>query len=566
MAQVFRSISFKIFGFSVILLVLMVSTSVWSAIANREVYRSLQTVELSIFPLTSTVAKIDLAIQLQKTRSDYNFSNSDAEFDAQCIEKSNFESKRVKHLFFKANEYRALGSEIAFTERTRMAMARFGVLISNLDYQAKRLSQMTLAACRLDADDVRMSEARGQATELERLSTDLTGELNDFVATNSRLIAEKQQRAQRANIVMICAAAMVGMMLAWLVSRGLTRPILRLLVGARAVGAGLLDQAHVPVTSRDEIGDVTHAFNAMVVELRDKEHIKDTFGQYVDPRVVAGLLNGAHRSSGGEKQIATLFFSDIIGFSAVAERLAPGTLVDLMNAYFSEMSYPIREHSGIIDKYIGDAIMAFWVPPFVDATQQASLACKAALEQYARLDAFRARVPDLIGLRRDVPLIDFRVGLATGEVVVGSVGSDAAKSFTVMGDTVNQASRLEAVNKIYNTRLLIDHETFSLAGDAIAAREIDSVTVLGRPEPFRIYHLAAMSGELTTEKHRMFEYYAEGLDQYRKSNWDKAESAFRATLEIDPTDGPAMTLLARIEHFRLAPPENWTGIWHMTAK
>ena len=111
--------------------------------------------------------------------------------------------------------------------------------------------------------------------------------------------------------------------------------------------------------------------------------------------------------------------------------------------------------------------MAFWVPPFSDPNRQAEYACRAALEQLALLDAFNRRVPDIVGLRRDVPSINFRAGLSTGEVVVGSVGSETARSFTVMGDTVNQASRLEAANKVYGTNVLIDHETYAAAGLAI---------------------------------------------------------------------------------------------------
>lgn len=198
------------------------------------------------------------------------------------------------------------------------------------------------------------------------------------------------------------------------------------------------------------------------------------------------MIDGAQHSSIGEKQIATLFFSDVVGFTPIAECLAPSTLVDLMNAYFSEMSQPIRDQSGIIDKHIGDAIMAYWVPPFVDATRQAEFACRAALDQFTRLEAFRASVPDVIGFRRDVPLIDFRVGLSTGEVVIDSIGSDTARSFTVMGDAVNQASRIEAANKVYGTHLLIDPMTYSLAGSAIEARHADDVVLPGRQDPIGI--------------------------------------------------------------------------------
>lgn len=304
----------------------------------------------------------------------------------------------------------------------------------------------------------------------------------------------------------------------------------------------------------------------MIVDLREKERIKETFGQYLDPRVVAELIDGAHHSSAGEKQIATLFFSDIVGFTAIGERLAPSTLVDLVNAYFSEMSEPIREQSGVIDKYIGDAIMAFWVPPFVDATRQAELACRAALEQFCRLEAFRARVPDLIGLRRDVPVIDFRIGLSTGEVVVGSVGSHTARSFTVMGDSVNQASRLEAVNKVYGTQILLDEETFSLAGTAIEARLIDEVTVAGRSAPLKVYELAAMAGELAPARREVFDRYEAGLAAYRAGNWTLAESAFSRALALAPDDQPAMTLLERTRRFRAEPPQEWHGVWHLTQK
>ena len=561
-----KSISVKIFGFSVILLILMVGAAILSANESKAVHRSLRTLELSMFPLAGTVAKINLVVQSQKTTANFLLITPDAKAADRCLKSAKSDIQNVDNLLLKAQKYRLVGSKIAITERVRIAMARFEILIDNLVHQEKRLSAMTLAACRLDANEASMSEALIQAGEVERLSNILDTEIDSFVFTSSRQIVDDQQRSEQTNFVMIGTAAMVGLMLAWLVSRGITRPILRLLAGTRAVGAGLLDEAYVHVTSKDEIGDVTNAFNAMLIELREKEHIKETFGQYVDPRIVTGLLNGAQHSSRGEKQIATLFFSDIVSFSAIAERLAPSTLVDLMNAYFSEMSQPIRENFGIIDKYIGDSIMAFWVPPFVDVTQQAALACKAALDQRELLDAFRSRVPDLTGLRRDVPFIDFRVGISTGEVVVGSVGSDTARSFTVMGDSVNQASRLEGANKNYGTRLLIDHDTFILAATTIEVREIDTITVMGRLEPMAVYELVATAGNLSPVVEKMFERYAEGLYHYRKADWAKAEHALRGALEIVPGDGPSTAMLSRIKIFHKEPPTEWAGIWHNTSK
>ncbi len=566
MTTMFRSISFKIFGVSLGLLVMMVATAVWSTRSSEQVHRQLQTMGQSLFPLSVALGNLKSVVQAQTVTADFYLNTPDQKAVQICLGKAQVQKRAAASLLTAVKRYGARGFEITDLEQNKLAFASLQPMLAELEFQENRLSQMTLGGCALDADAVQMGAAKLQADDVLRLVDTISREINAFVEASAQRVAESQKTAMQASILMTASAGLVGLMLAWLISRGLTRPIIRLQAGARAVGAGLLEDAHVLVTSRDEVGDVTHAFNTMIVDLREKERIKETFGQYVDPRVVADLIGGGAHSSSGEKQIATLFFSDIIGFSAIAERLAPSTLVDLVNAYFSEMSQPISDNSGIIDKYIGDAIMAFWVPPFVDATKQAELACRAALEQYAKLEAFRLQVPDVIGLRRDIPLIDFRAALSTGEVVVGSVGSETARSFTVMGDTVNQASRLEAANKIYGTRLLIDHETFSRAGRAFETRQIDDIIVLGRLQSVRIYELVSLAGELDPTRRRAFDLYEEGLEHYRVAKWDMAEMALQAALELSPNDGPSRTLLARIAQFRRAEPEDWTGVWSMISK
>jgi adenylate cyclase len=545
---------------------MMVATAVWSTRSSEQVHRQLQTMGQSLFPLSVALGNLKSVVQAQTVTADFYLNTPDQKAVQICVGKAQGQKRAAASLLTAVKRYGARGFEITDLEQNKLAFASLQPMIAELEFQENRLSQMTLGGCALDADAVQMGAAKLQADDVLRLVDTISGEINAFVEASAQRVAESQKTAMQASILMTASAGLVGLMLAWLISRGLTRPIIRLQAGARAVGAGLLEDAHVLVTSRDEVGDVTHAFNTMVVDLREKERIKETFGQYVDPRVVADLIGGGAHSSSGEKQIATLFFSDIIGFSAIAERLAPSTLVDLVNAYFSEMSQPISDNTGIIDKYIGDAIMAFWVPPFVDATKQAELACRAALEQYAKLEAFRLQVPDVIGLRRDIPLIDFRAALSTGEVVVGSVGSETARSFTVMGDTVNQASRLEAANKIYGTRLLIDHETFSRAGRAFETRQIDDIIVLGRLQSIRIYELVSLAGELDPTRRRAFDLYEEGLEHYRVAKWDMAEMALQAALELSPNDGPSRTLLARIAQFRRAEPEDWTGVWSMISK
>jgi class 3 adenylate cyclase len=513
-----------------------------------------------------TLSELHIATQAQQLHAETALDTGDFAAERGCRATAEAQGRRSAELIRRAEALRALGVRLAVLQRNRLEFARIEPMIAELGFRQERLRDLTIDACRTDSGLQPMVRTRDEARDIVRLTDRITTDLNSFVATGALIVGANQQLAMKANLAMIAAAGAVGLMLAWLVARGLTRPIIRLQAGARAVSAGQLDDADVPVTSGDEIGDVTRAFNVMVEDLREKERIKETFGQYVDPRVVAGLVGGGAHATGGEKQVATLFFSDIVGFTSIAERLAPTTLVALVNAYFSEMSRAIRDRSGIIDKYIGDAIMAFWVPPFVEPGDQARLACAAALEQFARLEAFRIRVPDLIGLRREVPVIDIRVGVASGEVVVGSVGSDQARSFTVMGDTVNFAARLEGVNKLYGSGLLIDGTTREMAGDAIETREIDLVTVVGRAEPIRVYQLGAMAGGLTVDRRRLFELYGKGLALYRRSEWAAAAEAFEAALHHAPDDGPSRTLLERTRQFAVTPPADWDGVWRMTGK
>src|SRR6201999_554556 len=190
-------------------------------------------------------------------------------------------------------------------------------------------------------------------------------------------------------------------------------------------------------------------------QLRQKEEMRRTFGRYIDPRVAEGLINQSAAATEGQRRTMTVMFCDMKGFTALSEGMTPQGLVKVMNRYLSTMSEPIRAQQGIIDKYIGDAIMAYWGPPFADHAEQARLAGLAALEMLACVPQLRAELPELLGIRSLPKTFDLRIGIATGEVLVGSIGSELMMSYTVMGDPVNLASRLEGANKEYGGRILV---------------------------------------------------------------------------------------------------------------
>ncbi len=231
------------------------------------------------------------------------------------------------------------------------------------------------------------------------------------------------------------------------------------------------------------------------------------------------------------------------------------------------MSEPIRQHEGVIDKFIGDAIMAFWGPPFVGADQHAAKACLAAIDFVKTLAVFRSEMPELMGIKRGLPEIDIQIGIASGDVVIGNIGADTSRSYTVMGVTVNLASRLESVNKVYGTRLLVSEETAKRAADSIATREIDSIAVAGKNDAVRIFEILGKNGGLDDEVLRLRHRFEEGLAAYRRRDWIAAAAAFSDCAAIAPNDGPSKVFFDRVNRLRADPPSpDWDGVWRLSEK
>jgi class 3 adenylate cyclase len=430
-----------------------------------------------------------------------------------------------------------------------------GRLLSELDARDFAEARRTLA---------RTDEARDEFNQkLEQIRADMLGQVN----ASASVVLRNQQHAILITIVVTALAAALGLLFAILVSGGITRPVRLLLEGTREIEAGHLDRS-IEVVTGDEIGQLSAAFNRMVEQLRHKERIRETFGRYIDPRVVEGLLNQPKlAATEGQRRVMTVMFCDMKGFTTLSEGMTPQGLVKVMNRYLSTMSEPIRGHGGVIDKYIGDAIMAYWGPPFVEETDEGQFACLAAAEMIKRIGRLREEVTELLGVRVLPTECDVRIGIATGEALVGSIGSDIMMSYTVMGDTVNLAARLEAANKLYGSRSLIAEATVAKTDDTIQFREIDRLMVVGQTQPQAVFELLGRKGELTPKQDVLRTRYADGLAAYRARQWEKAYAAFTAVLEAVPTDGPAMTLLRRIDDLRQHPPgDDWDSAWRLESK
>src|SRR5579864_3460310 len=358
--------------------------------------------------------------------------------------------------------------------------------------------------------------------EFDRKIAAIRADMLIQVHASAATVIGEQRQTIWISAIMTGIAAVLGFVFAMMVGSGITGPVLRLLEGTREVEAGRLDQS-ISVTSRDEIGQLSAAFNRMIERLRQNQRVRETFGRYIDPRIAERLLGEtAAAVSEGQRRVMTVLFCDMKGFTALSEGVTPQGLVKIMNRYLSTMSEPIHAHRGVIDKYIGDGIMAYWGPPFIDEADQAKGACSAAIDMIGRLEGLRKELPELLGVRVIPSDCDLRIGIATGEALVGSIGSDYMMSFTVMGDTVNLASRLEGANKVYGSRCLISEATANMGAADFDLREIDRVMVTGQSQPQTVYEVMGSKDALTPQQQQLCERYAAGLSAYRAGRWDEA--------------------------------------------
>jgi len=297
-------------------------------------------------------------------------------------------------------------------------------------------------------------------------------------------------------------------------------------------------------------------------EEKQKRYIQSAFGQYLSPQVIKNLVDDPDKLQlGGERKVLTAFFSDVEGFSTISEKLSPDELVELLNIYLTEMTNILLKHNGTVDKYEGDAIIAFFGAP-VPFENHAYLSCLVAVEMQERLHEMR-----LEWLKEGKPELKMRIGLNTGPMVVGNMGSQTRMDYTMMGDSVNLAARLEGVNKQYHTYSMISEYTYKEVEGEFECRELDLIRVMGKSEPVRIYELIAVKGNINDQRKAVVEKFAEGLDYYKKQQWDDAIAMFQAALEIYQYDGPSQTFYDRCVAFKDSPPpEGWDGVYEMKSK
>lgn len=299
-----------------------------------------------------------------------------------------------------------------------------------------------------------------------------------------------------------------------------------------------------------------------LAESRQKRFIRSAFSTYLAPTVVKKLIESPDGLVlGGEERDITAFFSDVQGFTSISEKLTPAELVELLNEFLTEMTDIILAYEGTVDKFEGDAIIAFFGAPN-ELENQAETAALTCIRMQKRLRELREKWKS-----EDRPELKMRIGLCTGPAVVGNMGSRNRMDYTMMGDTVNTAARLEGVNKIYGIYTLVCENTFQKASNRVAGREIDAINVVGKNEPVVVYQLLGLPEDLNENILNTIQHYAKGLRLYRQAHWDQAIEAFTSALRITPDDGPSLAMIERCREYRISPPpEGWNGSYTMKTK
>ncbi len=313
----------------------------------------------------------------------------------------------------------------------------------------------------------------------------------------------------------------------------------------------------VPIATSVALAYVAATLRYYLGERKQKVMIQKMFTHYLNPFIVDELiLHPEKLRLGGERKELTVMFADVGGFTSLSERLPPEEIVALLNEYLGAMSDIILAHNGTLDKYEGDAIMAFWGAP-VALKNSALDACRAALAMRARVDMLRDEWK-----AQGKPQFSIRIGINTGEMIVGNMGSASRFDYTVMGDSVNIASRLEGANKVYGTTVMISERTAALVEHELFCREVDDVMVKGRTTPIKVFEpLGPHAGVEGSPLKRALQHYIRGLTYYRIRHYAEALRSFDAALECAPDDGPALTYLSRTRHFiDNPPPAEWNGV------
>jgi adenylate cyclase len=379
-------------------------------------------------------------------------------------------------------------------------------------------------------------------------------------------VFEEVYNIQRRNLILLFIIINVSVVIVFLFSRTISNPIKLLVEATKEVEKGNFNVIIQP-SSGDEVGVLTHSFRSMAVGLEEREKVKSILGSMIDPTVVQEAMKDMAALKRGKEDEITAFFSDVAGFSTISEQLTSVDLASLLNEYLSAMTIILKTHEGVLDKYIGDAIVGIFNAP-VHIEDHSLKAARASLDMVQKLDELRKYWTKNNLYSKEAQEMDARIGLNTGPAKVGFMGTDDLASYTMMGDTVNLAARLEAAGKDYGVNVLISETVYERVKGEMFARELDLVRVKGKNEPVKLYELINSISNTSSNLKECAGLYERGFKKYLARDFKAAIVFFQDAIKAKgKKDKSSSMLVERCEYFlKEQPPKDWDGVFTRTHK
>jgi adenylate cyclase len=377
---------------------------------------------------------------------------------------------------------------------------------------------------------------------------------------------EEVYNIQRRNLIFLAIVLNIAIVVVFLYSRTISNPIKLLVDATKQVELGNF-KVEIEPKSGDEVGVLTHSFKSMAVGLEEREKVKSILGSMIDPVVVQEAMKDMQALKRGKEEEITAFFSDVASFSTISEQLTSVDLASLLNEYLSAMTIILKKHDGVLDKYIGDAIVAIFNAP-VAVENHPLKAAKASVEMVAKLDDLRKYWVANNLYSKEAQEMTARIGLHIGPAKVGFMGTDDLASYTMMGDTVNLAARLEAAGKDYGVNILISENMNEKIKSEMFTKKLDMVRVKGKNEPVQLFELISSQSDAPSNLKENARLYENGFELYLKRNFKDAIHRLKeAESAKGSSDKAAKMLIERCNYFlENPPPGDWDGVFTRTTK
>lgn len=571
------SVRQKIIGISVGLIAVLIGITVFSSLKLVQIKHEIVDIAEFNIPAANLISlarqhSLEQELHLQRIFKNFSFEKVDLKKVDYEIHKFEYYDQKVDAELIHLEELLQTGIRLAEIDSDKLFYKKVFTKVKEVDLEHQEFVDHAL--------EIILHLKKEEKDEANLLRNRLDHEIDEFNLHISEILENLEKKTQSSinlakqheeevlllSLISTAAALVLGLSYALIMSTGFVRPIQKLSSEVSRISSGKLD-VEVNATSWDEIGQLSDAFQYMVDELKEKQQIEETFGKYVDPRIVKVIADadGAAKTDGERRQMSVMF-AGVAGLQDLINDIDSAALADFYNEYLEILGEPISDNNGILDKFIGTVAMGFWGPPFTEPSEHPNLALAAAGQVTSALPQIQSLLSRSLGRAVDGDAYPITVGIASGDVVVGNMGSTSSMSYTVMGDVVNNASRLKGASRQYGVPILCSEATKTLADPDHLFREIDQIVAVGMDEPMVIYELVTDAREQAGYDDEVIGLYAAGLDMYRAGNWPKAREYWQELLLKVPGDRATQTMLSRIPRLEKTDLDSWSGIWRLDDK